>query len=84
MGAFKEMMEKSRLADREARFKEKMELMKRHGIQMSDLESGKWEIREEGPFGQTVMKVYKLVETVEIVIESKVRAVTTITKEEGE
>ena len=81
MGAFKEMMEKSHRIDKDARSKQRLELMARYGLTMRDLEDGKWEIKEEGPFGHTTLKLYKLVETVSVKVESQVRAVSEVTTE---
>lgn len=73
MGMFAEMLEKMRLKDREARFKAKTELMLRHEFAQSDLDKGLYEIREEGPFGRTTVKLYKLVDQIEVVVEGMVK-----------
>lgn len=81
MGAFGDLLVKMQIQDREARFKAKMDIMSRYAITSKDLEDGKWEIREEGPFGETTVKVYKLLEINCVKVEGKVRSVTDIKPE---
>lgn len=81
MGTFGEMLGKMHKADREARFQARLDLMKKYQISLKDLEDGKWEIREDGPFGKTRVRAFKLVETVEVLVEGMVRANSTNTVE---
>ena len=59
--------------DREARTAAKFILLKEAGITSRDLVSGDWEMREEGPFGNTTLSLWNKVGEHHVVIESMVR-----------
>lgn len=73
MGAFGESLEKMARTDRDARDKERFDLMERHGVTAAGLADGTWEVRESGPFGRTTISLYRLAETVEVSLEGMAR-----------
>lgn len=80
MGAFVETMEKMKKANDEALHAAKTAMLERHGAKFSDLGErfgeGKWEVLvEQASYGRTKLKLYRLVDAVEVVTEAKVRAV---------
>ena len=80
MGKFGELTEKMSQVNSKAIQDEKMALLLRYGVDVaifSTTSMGKWIFMEEGSFGKTTLKLYKLVESVEIELETKVRAVVT-------
>jgi len=83
MGAFEDVMTKMGKQDRDARYGAVNELLDRHGLKRSDLDDGyQWILSETGPFGKTVIRLYKLVEEVTVNVESKVRVQVDVKKYE--
>lgn len=80
MGAFVEIMEKVRQKDIEARASEKLALMRRNGVTISDLKEGRWEIRERNSeLGRFTLQLYRLEESVTVNIEGQVRLSVAVT-----
>jgi len=76
-GKFVEMMEKWRKLTAEANFSEKLAMFKRHGVTMRDIEEGRFIYQEEGVYGKTTLRLYKLVDAAEVEIEGKIRSTVT-------
>jgi hypothetical protein len=75
MGAFAETLDKMRSVDRDARKEAASMLMAEHGVTQADLDEGKWEIRQEGPFGYTMVTLWKKEDSVRVSIEGQARSV---------
>ncbi len=73
MAIFEDMLTKLQKQDGESVFEARSALMTKHGFDQRALEDESFLLQETGRLGERTLRVYKLIDVVEVKIEGKIR-----------